>query len=238
MRSLHFFSFVVIAAGMSLMVGCLGASEDCSLFYNCGNEGGEQTGTGGHIGGAAGSGGLTGDGGITGGTGNAGSGGNSGSTGNTGGGAAGGGTNTGGTTLEGADNCGTSMPIHIDARVVETIEGNTKGMTNDTSGKDEGKCSTQLDMIGAFSGDVVYQVSFANKGNAKFSIAGADYDSVLYIREICDQYESQLACDNDKDGDGGEEIEIAVDKDTPVFIWIDGVGGEEGTYTLIINPPP
>jgi hypothetical protein len=68
-----------------------------------------------------------------------------------------------------------------------------------------------------------------------------DFDTVLYIRTSCldPNPPSEVGCNNDTCGLNGRasRITMMVTAGTPYFIFVDGVSGAAGHYTLTVTPP-
>lgn len=73
-----------------------------------------------------------------------------------------------------------------------------------------------------------------HSGVFRFHVAGNDFDPVLYVRDDdCDGPE--LACNDDFDGLNAQVDLVLGPEDGPIFLFVDGIGSQAGTYDLSIS---
>jgi cysteine-rich repeat protein len=116
------------------------------------------------------------------------------------------------------DDC-PGVPISLTTAGL-TIVDNTSGMDNNTG---------TLPCGGAYSGDLVYEITPATNGTVKATLSG-EFDPLVYARAACPGSEEvNLAC-----ASFPAIIEMNVLAQVPFYLFVDGRGGapEEGQFTL------
>lgn len=69
---------------------------------------------------------------------------------------------------------------------------------------------------------------------ATTDLAGTGYDAIIYARRACDQPDTDLACNDDGQGD---TITFEADVAGTYYIVIDSHEGESGNYELLVTEP-
>ena len=67
-----------------------------------------------------------------------------------------------------------------------------------------------------------------------FDTFGSDFDTVLYARADCDDYESELACDDDSGG-SQSRINVMMDRGDTVYLFVDSFYDSGGRWVLNID---
>jgi hypothetical protein len=103
-----------------------------------------------------------------------------------------------------------------------TVMGDNTGKMNLTSG-----------CVGAISGEDVYELVAQNTGALDVTLTPTTQkDLVVYIRTACADDTTSIGC-FDTGGAGGVETgTVAVTAGQHVFLYVDGVAGDEGPYSL------
>ena len=104
--------------------------------------------------------------------------------------------------------------------------GNTTGATNDAGGT----CS------GASAPDHTYVFSLSAPQTITLSLCGSSYDTVLYVRTVCNSSGTQLACSDDFCG-VSSQITLPNLAAGFYYVFVDGWGSSSGNYTLAIRSP-
>jgi cysteine-rich repeat protein len=130
-------------------------------------------------------------------------------------------------------NCNDPIPIRMENGTPMRLLGLTTGKTPSGSGSCGGGG------IGFGAEDVVYDIQFAAGGASTIGLdaAGTSYNSILYLRNECNNGFAQIGCDN-AGGNGGENLNVTPAAGASVWTWVDGNQGANGTYTLVVTPPP
>ena len=123
-------------------------------------------------------------------------------------------------------SCVDPVPILVGSGgTAETAIGSTEGQGSD------GLSST----CGGGGQDVVYAVTRLAPGSVNVETT-ATFNSVTHARSTCTDVGSQLACNNDlTSNDSAIKIDN-VDTTTPSYVWIDGVTGQQGPYSVTFGP--
>lgn len=78
---------------------------------------------------------------------------------------------------------------------------------------------------GSVAPDRVFKVTPHATGTLKVRVSDPEFNAFLYATASCGPDEQEtLACANDADGAGGETLSVAVTKDIPVHVFVDGTG--------------
>ena len=80
----------------------------------------------------------------------------------------------------------------------------------------------------------VFSLNLARAATVTAEIIQADYDTAMFMRAVCDDQASQLACDDDGGNGLWSRISVQVQPGT-YFIFVDGFGGGSGTSTLQVT---
>lgn len=110
----------------------------------------------------------------------------------------------------------------------DTRKGTVNGTTASVYGQTAGTCG------GGSGKDAVYVVKPDVTGLLTAKVTST-FDSMLYARRTCDDTKTEAACNDAPGLKGGEQIKIAVTKDQPVYLFIDGYSGSSGTFTLDVE---
>ncbi len=101
-----------------------------------------------------------------------------------------------------------------------------------------GDTSTVLPHYGASCGgsssDAVFVVIPDVSGQLTATL-NSDYDAVLHARTDCDDDATELACQDDGLASDAEVVGFEVSAGVPVYLFVDGYGGETGNFTLDIS---
>jgi hypothetical protein len=87
--------------------------------------------------------------------------------------------------------------------------------------------------------ELVYKVEIREGGDAyHFKIIAADFDTIIYLREDCEDPSSEIACNDDwsggKDRSTDSEINfIYLDMTKTYYLFVDGYGSESGDFELV-----
>ncbi len=129
-------------------------------------------------------------------------------------------------------NCNDPVPI----RVEQGTPMRLLGLTTGKSASGAGSCGGGG--VGFGSEDVVYDIKFGAAGQSTIALdaAATSYNSVLYLRNECNNGFAQISCDN-AGGNGGESLNVTPAAGASVWTWVDGNQGANGTYTLVVTPP-
>jgi cysteine-rich repeat protein len=106
-----------------------------------------------------------------------------------------------------------------------TRKATITGTTATDYGQSAGSCG------GGTGKDAVYVVKPDVTGLLTATLTSS-FDSLLYARRTCDDTKTEAACDDAPGSTGGEQISIAVTKDVPVYLFVDGYSGAHGPFTL------
>lgn len=79
--------------------------------------------------------------------------------------------------------------------------------------------------------DAVYVVTPDVTGLLTAKLTGS-FDALLYARRTCADTKTEAACNDAPGSSGGEQIKIAVTKNQPVYLFVDGYSGSAGTFAL------
>ncbi len=112
-----------------------------------------------------------------------------------------------------------------------------------------GDSVTQGSCGGANGPEDVYSIQFEEAGSYCVNTRGSGYDTLLHVRTICDDPDSEVACNDDNFGiNPDDSLRAAVtidveDIETTYYIYVDGFGANGGAYHLEISagacqPPP
>ncbi|NUO51271.1 MAG: hypothetical protein HOV80_20630 [Polyangiaceae bacterium] len=84
--------------------------------------------------------------------------------------------------------------------------------------------------------EIVYEITPTAFGilTAWLPTATTTYDSMLYFRSICDEQASQTLC-SDNIQDGGELVSMRIVPNVPVYLVVDGWGGQSGSFDLMLD---
>lgn len=85
------------------------------------------------------------------------------------------------------------------------------------------------------SPEIVFSFVPAQSGTYRMYTEGSSYDTVLYVR-AGDCLGPELACNDDIDADITSELVVDLVAGQPVYLFVDGYGGDAGPYQLTIEP--
>ncbi|MEE2755204.1 MAG: hypothetical protein VYA30_01030 [Myxococcota bacterium] len=99
-----------------------------------------------------------------------------------------------------------------------------------------GTCSAP----GTIGADALHRFTAPSSGEWLFDTLGSDVDTVIYVREVCDQFESEQVCNNDvSDGYRLRHSQARIDLNAgeSVFVVVDSYHGlAESAYRLTVRP--
>lgn len=107
---------------------------------------------------------------------------------------------------------------------IGTVTASTSGSYSQYSGS----CG------GGTGKDTVYVVTPDVTGLLTAKLTGA-FDALLYARRTCADTKTEVACNDAPGAKGGEQIKIAVTKNQPVYLIVDGYSGSAGSFTLDLD---
>lgn len=107
-------------------------------------------------------------------------------------------------------------------------KGSVAATTSATYSQYSGSCG------GGTGKDAVYVVTPDVTGLLTAKLTGT-FDALLYARRTCADTKTEAACNDAPGAKGGEQIKVAVTKNQPVFLFIDGYSGSAGTFTLDVE---
>lgn len=110
----------------------------------------------------------------------------------------------------------------------EPRKGSIAGTTAGNFNQYAGSCG------GGAGGDVVYVVTSDVSGVLTAKLTST-FDSMLYARHACDDAKTEVACDDASGLTGGEVVTVGVIKGQPLYLVVDGFGGNAGTFTLDVE---
>ncbi len=116
-------------------------------------------------------------------------------------------------------------PTVCDESVVGRV-GSQQGQTDGDS-RDAGAC-------GGRGGEQVVRFTAPEAGQWTFDTDGSGYDTVLHVRSRCDDAATELACDDDSGQGTASRIQLGLQANQTVYIFVDGFDGN-GAWTLDIN---
>jgi hypothetical protein len=133
--------------------------------------------------------------------------------------------------LSTGDGCSDPVPILIgdDGGLTEHALGGTTGKADDA----QGTCVVSL---GTPNADVVYAITRMATGTVTENTTAMNgLNSVTYARSTCTSSGTELACSSPLTSNNSN---VTLDDvgSTPVYLWIDGNGGQSGGYNLSFHP--
>ena len=91
---------------------------------------------------------------------------------------------------------------------------------------------------GTTAPDVVYQVTSDIHGILTATVAGGSFNTTVSVRSACPGT-TDLACGKNGFGNDPDTLTVAMDKDTPYFVFIDGAtAGKSGPFELTLSIAP
>jgi cysteine-rich repeat protein len=112
--------------------------------------------------------------------------------------------------------------------VVDDLQtGSVEGTNTTTLPQYNGSC-------GGSANDTVYVVTPDVDGQLTATLT-SDFDAVLYARDECGEPDNELGCADVEIGGGAEVLIVPAEGGQPVYLFVDGYGGETGDYTLDIE---
>ena len=127
------------------------------------------------------------------------------------------------------DTC-PGVPVSIGAFDQIDLTGNTSSAEGDFQG--EGLCAA-----GSDSPDIIYEVTPVDDGIINVALQ-ADFDTMLYSLIECGVPSSQLDCSDAALAEGIETIQLPAFAGEPIWLVVDGYGGESGPYSLTMSLQP
>ncbi len=84
-----------------------------------------------------------------------------------------------------------------------------------------------------------YAINFQAKASGKLDLTlTADFDTVLYVRSSCLDEASELGCAQEQPWGISERLSLEVVRDQEVFVFVDGIGREAGSFDLTLRLTP
>ncbi|MCA9537642.1 MAG: PPC domain-containing protein [Myxococcales bacterium] len=83
----------------------------------------------------------------------------------------------------------------------------------------------------------VVSLTLRNAASVTFTIGGTSYDPLIHLRSVCDDANSEIACNDDSNG-LDSQISVARLEAGTYFLFLDGFAGGSGTGTLTIAVRP
>lgn len=128
-------------------------------------------------------------------------------------------------------NCNSCAPDVCDSVTTTPPSGGT--FFGFTAGPD-----STSGLCGGSGPEDVYEWTPASSGLAHVDTCGSSFDTMLYVRELsCDPFARELACNDDSDCGLQSRITFNVQAGTTYYVFVDGFGGDSGSYRLRIVPP-
>lgn len=87
---------------------------------------------------------------------------------------------------------------------------------------------------GGSAAEAVFSVTPAVSGQLTATLA-SDFDALLHARSACDDAASELACEDGSLSSEPEVVSFEVVAGQPVYLFVDGYGGEVGSFTLDVE---
>ncbi len=107
-------------------------------------------------------------------------------------------------------------------------KGSVTGTTATVYNHGAGSCG------GGSGKDAVYVVTPDVTGLLTAKLTAA-FDGILYARRTCSDTKTEAACNDAPGKSGGEQIKIPVTGGQPVYLFVDGYSGSNGTFTLDVE---
>ena len=117
------------------------------------------------------------------------------------------------------DDCNSPLLLDLSA---DSVQGNTVGSGADYSG----------DCGGGSAEEQVYVFTVAQQVHIVFETSG--YDTILYLRSLCNNANSEIACNDDGGPGMGSRISVDLQPGT-YYLFVDGYSTNAGSYTLTIE---
>jgi hypothetical protein len=112
--------------------------------------------------------------------------------------------------------------------VDQNLEGAATGTTADAGNDFTASCATGT------SPDVAYRFVAPAAGYYSFDTLGSSFDTVLSVFSSCAGRE--LGCNQDAAGVPQSEVVVSLEKDEEVLVVVDGSVGDQGQYSLKVEP--
>ncbi len=121
-------------------------------------------------------------------------------------------------------------PIPISLGLGTTVISGT------TAGADNMQPQTSNGCDNGTGPEIVYEITPTAAGilTAWLPTATTSYDSMIYFRSECDQQASQTLC-SDNFQNGGEIISTRIVPNIPIYLVVDGWGGQSGNFDLNLD---
>jgi hypothetical protein len=84
------------------------------------------------------------------------------------------------------------------------------------------------------STEATYRFTAGAAGNYTFDTTGSAFDTVLHLRRVCGDAQSQIACDDDSGEGSASRITTALGAGEQIIVVVDGYNGRVGDYQLTI----
>jgi len=133
-------------------------------------------------------------------------------------------------------SCAAAVPVALSLGTTK-IAGTT-ALADDTF-----QSQNAMGCMDTTGGDLVLAISPTEAGfvTAWLPRASTSFDSVLYVRNTCDDAASQALCNDNylqggsNNDDGGELVSVYVPAGHTIYLFVDGYAGESGTFELSLD---
>lgn len=116
-------------------------------------------------------------------------------------------------------------------QVVELSAPNSEGQTGSLGGSTSAVLGQYGGSCGGSSNETVYAITPAVNGQVTVRVS-SNFDAVLHLRSLCDDSTSELMCSDDALAAGDETVSAIATQGEPIYVFVDGYGGEQGDYSL------
>ena len=113
-------------------------------------------------------------------------------------------------------NCNDPIPLDFNADVIIAD-------TSESENNHYGSCQPDSDK------EIIYYFEIMDQVNLKILVSG--FDTIMYLRKTCNDYNSQVICDDDSGGRLASYIDTILDPGQ-YYLFIDGYEGESNTFEL------
>ncbi|MBU0552430.1 lamin tail domain-containing protein [Myxococcota bacterium] len=116
-----------------------------------------------------------------------------------------------------ADPCAAPAQLSLDQPVGGVVEGASQAI---------GSCAGQ-------GGEIAYRFTAPEGGDYLFDTTNSALDTVLYLRQRCDDPATELACVDDVNSNRAAQIQIHLDGGQAITVFLDSFSASAQPYTLI-----
>lgn len=125
--------------------------------------------------------------------------------------------------LSTGQDCSDPVPIVVEGVAAIRAVGSTAGYAGDVT------CTAGFGL----GPDVVYEFTVDADDNYAFDL-NAGYNSVLNARTTCGDFLSEIGCSSPNNSNDAN-LNLQLDANDTVYVWVDGTMGQAGTYLLRLN---